>query len=148
MPSVELSADGCTQCVRAKIMVAQLYDVYHSATHVCLRLQCGGTQDLYHRLMTRESVGHGDRSLSCRKVVSIISQCVSAVAHLHVGPRSHIGTLSLPTSYSRSTRSLCTFDCELQFCNTGSAGVTLKLADMSWTMGRDGARLYSVDRPP
>ena len=69
--------------------ITKLYDAHHSATHVCLRMQCGGMQDLYHRLMTRESVGHGDRSLSCRKVVFvfIISQCVSAVAHLHVGPQ-------------------------------------------------------------
>ena len=94
VPSVEFIADDRKQCVRAKIMVAQLYDVYHSATHVCLRLQCGGMQDLYHRLKTREPVGHGDRSLSCRKVVSIISQCVSAVAHLHVGPQfAHRGIM-------------------------------------------------------
>ena len=74
--------------------ITKLYDAHHSATHVCLRLQCGGMQDLYHRLKTRESVGHGDRSLSCRKVVSIISQCVSAVAHLHVGPQfAHRGIM-------------------------------------------------------
>ena len=63
--------------------IIKLHEVYHSETHVMLRMQDGGSQNLYTYL----------RRLECKrlplnplKAESIIIQCAAALFHMHMVP--------------------------------------------------------------
>jgi serine/threonine protein kinase len=66
--------------------IVQLYQTYHSATHILFRMEFGGQENLYRRLCFRQKSGPLSRPLSYEKVKAIISQAVEVIMHLHVGP--------------------------------------------------------------
>mmetsp|Transcript_36328 Transcript_36328/g.104623 ORF Transcript_36328/g.104623 Transcript_36328/m.104623 type:complete len:555 (+) Transcript_36328:71-1735(+) len=66
--------------------VVRLFEVYHSPSYLCFRMEYGGPEDLYLRLQHRQCNGEKRRPLSLAKTVSLISQAVTVVAHLHRGP--------------------------------------------------------------
>lgn len=67
--------------------VVRLFEVYHSPSYICFRMEYGGPENLYLRLQHRQSSGEKRRLLSLAKTVSLIEQAVVVVAHLHQGPR-------------------------------------------------------------
>lgn len=62
--------------------ITQLLGVYHSKSHVFLRIESGGPEDLGRRLLCRDSRS-APRLMSAEKVSAVISQCSSAIMHLH-----------------------------------------------------------------
>jgi serine/threonine protein kinase len=60
--------------------IIQLYEVYHSETHILLRMEYGGSMDLYKRLLYRDD---HRLDLCCIEMMSILTQCMSALCHLH-----------------------------------------------------------------
>jgi hypothetical protein len=64
--------------------IAQFYDVYHTETHILFRMEDAGPLDLYKRLVLREE---NEMPLSFPKVLSLISQCIDGLCHLHSGPK-------------------------------------------------------------
>jgi len=67
--------------------IIQLLDIYHSKTHMILRMEHAGSESLYHRLAGRDKRRGKQRPLSLMKVVSSITQAFGVVEHLHMGPR-------------------------------------------------------------
>mmetsp|Transcript_104039 Transcript_104039/g.324355 ORF Transcript_104039/g.324355 Transcript_104039/m.324355 type:complete len:527 (+) Transcript_104039:75-1655(+) len=67
--------------------LVRLFEVYHSPSYICFRMEYGGPENLYLRLQHRQCTGDKRRPLSLAKTVSLISQAVAAIAHLHGGPR-------------------------------------------------------------
>eukprot|EP00408_Alexandrium_pacificum_P021394 CAMPEP_0171196720 /NCGR_PEP_ID=MMETSP0790-20130122/22047_1 /TAXON_ID=2925 /ORGANISM="Alexandrium catenella, Strain OF101" /LENGTH=495 /DNA_ID=CAMNT_0011661951 /DNA_START=33 /DNA_END=1516 /DNA_ORIENTATION=- len=67
--------------------VVRLFEVYHSPSFLCFRMEYGGPENLYIRLQHRQRVGDKRRPLSLAKTASLIAQAVTVVAHLHRGPR-------------------------------------------------------------
>lgn len=66
--------------------IQRLFQVYHSPTHIILRVEYGGGGSLYARLARRASQDKL-RPLSFTKTSQIIQQVLRAVAHLHLGPK-------------------------------------------------------------
>lgn len=66
--------------------IVQLFEIYHSPTHLYFRMELGGTESLYERLLARSRRGTV-RHLSVPKAAAAIAQTIIAVAHLHTGPR-------------------------------------------------------------
>jgi len=64
----------------------RLYHTYHSSTHLFFRMEFGGPENLYRRLNHRQKEGDAQRPLSLAKVGSLLSQAISVVTHLHLGP--------------------------------------------------------------
>jgi serine/threonine protein kinase len=65
--------------------ITRLYNVYHSQTHVFLRMEYGGPENLGRRLTTRDSKKSEEQCfLPLHKVNATLSQCSSALSHLHV----------------------------------------------------------------
>jgi len=56
--------------------------VYHTETHILLRMEDGGHMNLFKRLKLREKEP-ADWSLHLAKVLMLVSQAIQAVAHLH-----------------------------------------------------------------
>jgi hypothetical protein len=72
--------------------ITKLYEVYHSETHVFLRMEYGGAEDLSHRLLGRDGGNNNHeiehrRPMSLSKAVSIIMQCTSTLEFLHSVPK-------------------------------------------------------------
>jgi hypothetical protein len=67
--------------------IPKLYELYHSQTHIFLRMEYGGPENLQRRLCCRDFADGTPRELSQKKVASIISQCLAALAFLHTGPK-------------------------------------------------------------
>jgi len=69
--------------------IVQLYQIYHSKTHFSFCMEHGGPENLYRRLLSRTKPNSSGelRPLSCEKVLSIVTQALAAVSHLHLGPR-------------------------------------------------------------
>lgn len=65
--------------------VVKLYDVYHSADSILIRMQDGGALDLFKRLSARDKDQR--RVLGVGKAAAAVQQCLSAICHLHIGPR-------------------------------------------------------------
>jgi len=63
--------------------ITQLLGVYHSKSHVFLRMESGGPEDLGHRLLSRDSKSGPPRLLDAHKSKNIVVQCTAALAHLH-----------------------------------------------------------------
>lgn len=64
--------------------IVQLYEVYHTWTHIFLRMQFGGPENLHQRLrMADPSKKENNRPLSVHKATTILAQCSSAVHHMH-----------------------------------------------------------------
>jgi len=61
----------------------KLYQVIHTRSHICLRMESGGDFNLHKRLQMRETV-EGRLSYQC--VVELLQQLAAVVAHLHLGP--------------------------------------------------------------
>lgn len=68
------------------INIAQLYQVYHTETHIMLRIEDGGKLDLYKRLALREQ-RTPPFPLGAKKATDTIRQCMAGVCHLHLGPQ-------------------------------------------------------------
>jgi len=66
--------------------VTKLYDVYHSKTHLFFRMECGGPENLSHRLKSRDGKGDDFRPMSAQKATSVMKQCAAVLEHLHLGP--------------------------------------------------------------
>lgn len=66
--------------------VQRLFQVYHSPTHIILRMEYGGAGSLYDRLERRRRLGKA-RPLSFNKTSQIINQVIRVVCHLHQGPK-------------------------------------------------------------
>jgi len=67
--------------------ITQLLAVYHSKSHVFLRMESGGPEDLGRRLIGRDSKSSIPRLLSAQKAKAIMLQCTAAVVHLHGTPK-------------------------------------------------------------
>jgi len=66
--------------------IVQLYQTYHSTTHLFFRMEFGGHENLYRRLNHRQKEGDARRPLPMPRVVSLIVQAITALAHIHLGP--------------------------------------------------------------
>jgi len=64
--------------------LVKLHQVYHTKTHICFRMEDAGPMNLNARLYEREE---SDLALSTSKANSIITQCITALSHLHLGPK-------------------------------------------------------------
>lgn len=65
--------------------VIQVYDCYHTPTHLLFRMEHGGRLALFQRLGMRDHAEH-DVHLGIEKVTSLLLQCMAALCHLHLGP--------------------------------------------------------------
>jgi hypothetical protein len=63
--------------------VTQLYEIYHSGTHVFLRMEYGGPENLDQRLKSRDSEDNDCRPLSLKKIITIANECMATMKHLH-----------------------------------------------------------------
>eukprot|EP00406_Dinophysis_acuminata_P007073 CAMPEP_0179231714 /NCGR_PEP_ID=MMETSP0797-20121207/11484_1 /TAXON_ID=47934 /ORGANISM="Dinophysis acuminata, Strain DAEP01" /LENGTH=470 /DNA_ID=CAMNT_0020938807 /DNA_START=184 /DNA_END=1596 /DNA_ORIENTATION=- len=61
-----------------------LNEIYHTKTHILLRMDCGGPENLSSWLGSRHR--DGAKPLELREVASLIRQIVTVVAHMHQGP--------------------------------------------------------------
>jgi len=64
--------------------IARLLQVYNSPTHLYLRMEQAGDEDLYERLRARDL---GQRPLSSQNISAIVTQLACVIDHLHSGPR-------------------------------------------------------------
>lgn len=65
--------------------VTKVYHVYHSVSHLFLRMEFGGSQNLCQRLNDRRE-GDAERPLPLRRALALLQQAVSALTHLHLRP--------------------------------------------------------------
>lgn len=63
--------------------IIKLHEVYNTETHILLRMEDGGTQNLYQYLRRLECKR---MPLSPLKAERIVLQSISAICHMHVGP--------------------------------------------------------------
>lgn len=63
--------------------IAKLYAIHHTGTHVLFRMEYGGPVDLFKFLVCYDR----DVCQEIRKFSSIMSQCMSAICHLHLRPK-------------------------------------------------------------
>lgn len=66
--------------------IVQLFRVHHSHTHIFLRMEFGGPENLHRRLFNRDASGDQAIPLPLDRATSIISQCVAVLTHMHLGP--------------------------------------------------------------
>jgi serine/threonine protein kinase len=64
--------------------IVKLHEVYHSETHILLRMEDGGPVDLYKCLRAHEI---GGVPLGSAKAEKVILEAAKAVCHLHLGPK-------------------------------------------------------------
>jgi hypothetical protein len=64
--------------------IVKLYNVYHSDTHVMMQMEDGGSRNLHKVLRSYETK---KLPLAMPRAKSIISQLLSAVSHMHLGPK-------------------------------------------------------------
>jgi serine/threonine protein kinase len=67
--------------------VVKLHNIYHSETHVLFRMCDGGSRDLKKRLTKRDNPHSPLNALSADKAKAIMFQMLSAISHLHTGPK-------------------------------------------------------------
>lgn len=93
--------------------IIKLYQVYHSGSAVLLRMQDGGNQNLWKAL---RGLDRKQFPLGKARSETIISQLLSAVCHLHLGPRIAHLDIKPENVVARETRrkgvtiQLCDFD--------------------------------------
>lgn len=63
--------------------IARLYNVYHTPTHICLRMQDGGDLDLYHWMVDMEKEKEVETGLTLTRVRAILSQAMMVISYLH-----------------------------------------------------------------
>merc|ERR1719424_100714 len=61
--------------------IAKFYGVYQTETHILFRMEDGGPLDLYKRLVLCEE---SELPLGLQKAVSVVSQCIAGLTHLHM----------------------------------------------------------------
>lgn len=66
--------------------VVQLYDIYHTPSHILFRMEFAGSSSLYQRLAERERSGDRCRPLTAQSTRALVEQAVAAIGHLHTGP--------------------------------------------------------------
>mmetsp|Transcript_75755 Transcript_75755/g.222125 ORF Transcript_75755/g.222125 Transcript_75755/m.222125 type:complete len:535 (-) Transcript_75755:74-1678(-) len=67
--------------------LVKLHEIYHSRTHITLRMEFCGNVNLFQRLRRRDGPVDSERQyLSPEKICSIIIQMFSVIAHVHDGP--------------------------------------------------------------
>lgn len=64
--------------------VVELYQIYHTHSHIFFRMEFGGSCDLYQRLKDRDRESPECRPLSTLQTCSLVCQATAAVEHLHV----------------------------------------------------------------
>lgn len=67
--------------------LVQLFQTYHSTTHLYFRMEWVSSENLFRRLCFRDVESEERRrTLSLGKCVSLLKQVTAAVAHMHTGP--------------------------------------------------------------
>eukprot|EP00930_Biecheleria_cincta_P072780 TRINITY_DN60122_c0_g1_i1.p1 TRINITY_DN60122_c0_g1~~TRINITY_DN60122_c0_g1_i1.p1 ORF type:complete len:500 (-),score=91.45 TRINITY_DN60122_c0_g1_i1:31-1530(-) len=66
--------------------IAAMQSIWHTSTHIFIRLELGSDETLYQRLGARDR-GETDGALSAELLASIARQLADAVGHLHSAPR-------------------------------------------------------------
>mmetsp|Transcript_112244 Transcript_112244/g.356650 ORF Transcript_112244/g.356650 Transcript_112244/m.356650 type:complete len:533 (-) Transcript_112244:113-1711(-) len=66
--------------------LVQLYQTYHSTTHLFFRMEFGGPENLYQRLQHRQKKGAAEKPLSLVKVIMLLTQIIAVVTYIHLGP--------------------------------------------------------------
>jgi len=64
--------------------IARSFQLYNSPTRIYIRMEHAGSENLYHRLRARDT---GSRPFCLPELHGVVRQVVSAVKHLHTGPR-------------------------------------------------------------
>jgi len=67
--------------------IVKLYEVYHTPTHICLRIECAGDSNLFVRLQRRDRIDGRRQPMPYKFVVQLTKQLVSVIAHMHLGPQ-------------------------------------------------------------
>jgi len=62
----------------------RLHQVYHSPTHLYFRMEYAGSENLFHRLVQRDKPSEHQRPVSFGHTVSVISQMLDVIRHLHL----------------------------------------------------------------
>mmetsp|Transcript_76857 Transcript_76857/g.222100 ORF Transcript_76857/g.222100 Transcript_76857/m.222100 type:complete len:633 (-) Transcript_76857:36-1934(-) len=64
--------------------IARSYQIYNSPTHIYIRMENAGNENLFQRLRARDA---GTRPLGLAQLHSLVRQIASAIEHLHTGPQ-------------------------------------------------------------
>jgi len=67
--------------------IVRLFAGHHTYTKLYFRMENGGPENLYHRLSDRAKTGPNNRPLPAPLVHQITIQLMSALSHMHTGPR-------------------------------------------------------------
>ena len=65
--------------------ICQLYEVYHSQSQLCFRMDFSGMENLHRCLSHRRRTGGKCRLLSIAKAITLVEQAIVFVEHLHMG---------------------------------------------------------------
>jgi serine/threonine protein kinase len=63
------------------VNVVQLFEVYHSPTHILFRMEHAGSSDLHRRLVHRDK---HQLVMSPSKTADVVRHCLRALCHLHI----------------------------------------------------------------
>jgi len=66
--------------------ITKLYQVYHTPSHICLRMEFGGGLNLYERLQRRDRPDGRHSPIPYKFIVLLVRQLSVVMAHLHTGP--------------------------------------------------------------
>jgi len=66
--------------------ITKLYQVYHTPSHICLRMEFGGGLNLYERLQRRDRPDGRHSPITYKFIVLLVRQLSVVMAHLHTGP--------------------------------------------------------------
>jgi len=104
--------------------IVRLYQMYHSPTHLFFRMEYGGAENLYHRLVYRDKVREKQRPLSFASTVAIISQALAIIRHLHLRAR------------------ICHRDMKPEnlIVDEAGEGITMKLADFDLALIQNSSK--------
>jgi hypothetical protein len=61
--------------------LVKINEIYHTSTHICLRMEDAGPEDLHGRLVRRDRQAC---PLPVSQVISIIKQAIAALYHMHI----------------------------------------------------------------
>jgi len=64
----------------------QLQQIYHTSTHIIVRMDLGGRENLHQRLLARQAEGDDERPLPEHRCLAVVEQAINALAHIHLGP--------------------------------------------------------------
>jgi serine/threonine protein kinase len=68
--------------------LVRMYETYHSPTHIIIRMEFAGQENLFQRLRAREKRSEAEqRPLSLQRVLDMVQQLVGVLAHMHTTAR-------------------------------------------------------------